>query len=72
MCKDKNKKMSEEFEIRNKVAENTSLVNFDLASLQPKGKKNRNRHKKTFFFQELILREKRFPPDDFRSGYRTI
>lgn len=49
--------MSEEFEIRNKVAENTSLVNFDLASLQPKGKRI-GIDIKDFLFQELILREK--------------
>ncbi|MCT3762949.1 DUF2480 family protein [Elizabethkingia anophelis] len=51
--------MSEEFEIRNKVAENTSLVNFDLASLQPKGKRI-GIDIKDFLFQELILREKDF------------
>ncbi|MDR2229859.1 MAG: DUF2480 family protein [Flavobacteriaceae bacterium] len=51
--------MSEEFEIRNKVAENISLVNFDLASLQPKGKRI-GIDIKDFLFQELILREKDF------------
>lgn len=51
--------MSEEFEIRNKVAENTSLVNFDLATLQPKGKRI-GIDIKNFLFQELILKEKDF------------
>ena len=63
--------MSEEFEIRNKVAENTSLVNFDLASLQPKGKRI-GIDIKDFSFSGAYFEGKGFPPDDFRSGYRTI
>ncbi|NAW51287.1 DUF2480 family protein [Elizabethkingia argentiflava] len=51
--------MSEEFEIRNKVAENTSLVNFDLASLRPAGKRL-GVDIKDFLFQDLILKEKDF------------
>ena len=40
--------MSEEFEIRNKVAENTSLVNFDLASPATQKEKSRDRYKRLF------------------------
>ena len=51
--------MSEEFEIRNKVAENTSLVNFDLADLRPKGQRV-GVDLKDFLYMELILKEKDF------------
>jgi hypothetical protein len=50
--------MSEEFEIRNKVAE-SGLVNFDLATLVPKGIR-KGIDLKDFLFQEMILKEKDF------------
>jgi hypothetical protein len=50
--------MSEEFEIRNKVAE-SGLVNFDLATLVPKGI-IKGIDLKDFLFQEMILKEKDF------------
>ena len=50
--------MSEDFEIKNKIAE-SGLINFDIATLLPKG------HRigidlKDFLFQEMILKEKDF------------
>ncbi|WP_223560347.1 DUF2480 family protein [Chryseobacterium lathyri] len=57
--------MSEEFEIRNKVAE-SGLVNFDLSTLVPKGIR-KGIDLKDFLFQELILKEK-----DFREKVETI
>lgn len=70
--------MSEEFEIRNKVAENTSLVNFDLSSLMPKGKKI-GIDLKDFLYEGLILREKDYRekieninPEDYRDAYVYI
>ena len=70
--------MSEEFEIRNKVAENTSLVNFDLSSLMPRGKKL-GIDLKDFLYQGLILREKEYRemvanlnPEDYRDAYVYI
>ncbi|PIF47627.1 uncharacterized protein DUF2480 [Chryseobacterium sp. 52] len=50
--------MSEEFEIRNKVAE-SGLINFDLATLVPKGVR-KGIDLKDFLFQEMILKEKDF------------
>ncbi|WP_179471135.1 DUF2480 family protein [Chryseobacterium sp. H1D6B] len=50
--------MSEEFEIRNKVAE-SGLVNFDLSDLVPKGPR-KGIDLKDFLFQEMILKEKDF------------
>lgn len=58
--------MSEEFEIRNKVAENTSLVNFDISTLVPKGER-KGIDLKDFLFQEVILKEK-----DFRDKVEAI
>lgn len=58
-------KMSEEFEIRNKVAE-SGLVNFDLATLVPKGIR-KGIDLKDFLFQEMILKEK-----DFREKVDAI
>lgn len=58
--------MSEDFEIRNKVAENTSLVNFDISTLVPKGER-KGIDLKDFLFQELILKEK-----DFREKVEAI
>ncbi|REC77097.1 hypothetical protein DRF60_11795 [Chryseobacterium elymi] len=57
--------MSEEFEIRNKVAE-SGLVNFDLSTLVPKGIR-KGIDLKDFLFQEIILKEK-----DFREKVDTI
>lgn len=58
-------KMSEEFEIRNKVAE-SGLVNFDLSTLLPKGQR-KGIDLKDFLFQEMILKEK-----DFREKVELI
>lgn len=58
-------KMSEEFEIRNKVAE-SGLVNFDLTTLLPKGLR-KGIDLKDFLFQEMILKEK-----DFREKVEAI
>lgn len=57
--------MSEEFEIRNKVAE-SGLINFDLTTLLPKGER-KGIDLKDFLFQELILKEK-----DFREKVDAI
>lgn len=57
--------MSEEFEIRNKVAE-SGLMNFDLTDLVPKGMR-KGIDLKDFLFQEMILREK-----DFRDKVAEI
>lgn len=57
--------MSEEFEIRNKVAE-SGLVNFDLATLLLKGER-KGIDLKDFLFQEMILKEK-----DFREKVEAI
>ncbi|MGC5743250.1 DUF2480 family protein [Chryseobacterium sp. NFX27] len=57
--------MSEEFEIRNKVAE-SGLINFDLSTLVPKGIR-KGIDLKDFLFQELILKEK-----DFREKVDAI
>lgn len=50
--------MSEEFEIKNKVAE-SGLVNFDISTLVPKGER-KGIDLKDFLFQEMILKEKDF------------
>lgn len=65
MCKDNDKKMSEEFEIKNKVA-SSGLVNFDLTDLVPKGRRM-GIDLKDFLFQEMILKEK-----DFREKVAAI
>ncbi len=57
--------MSEEFEIRNKVAE-SGLINFDLATLLPKGAR-KGIDLKDFLFIEMILKEK-----DFREKVAAI
>lgn len=57
--------MSEEFEIRNKVAE-SGLINFDLADLVPKGVR-KGIDLKDFLFMEMILKEK-----DFREKVAAI
>lgn len=58
--------MEEEFEIRNRIAENTSLVNFDLSELVPKGKR-KGIDLKDFLWEGLILKEK-----DFRENVEKI
>lgn len=57
--------MSEEFEIRNKVAE-SGLINFDLTDLVPKGTR-KGIDLKDFLFMEMILKEK-----DFREKVADI
>ncbi len=52
-------------EIKNKVAE-SGLVNFDLSSLVPKGKRL-GIDLKPFLFQELVLKEK-----DFREKVKGL
>lgn len=58
-------KMSEEFEIRNKVAE-SGLINFDLTDLVPK-EARKGIDLKDFLFMEMILKEK-----DFREKVAAI
>lgn len=69
--------MSEEFEIKNKVAD-SGLINFDLATLLPKGKRI-GIDLKDFLFEGLILKEKDFRekiaalnPADFEEAYIYI
>lgn len=69
--------MSEEFEIKNKVAE-SGLINFDLSTLVPKGKRI-GIDLKDFLFEGLILKEKDFRekiaalnPQDFEHAYLYI
>ena len=69
--------MSEEFEIKNKVAD-SGLINFDLATLLPKGKRI-GIDLKDFLFEGLILKEKDFRekiaalnPEDFEESYIYI
>ncbi|MCW3160255.1 DUF2480 family protein [Chryseobacterium oryctis] len=57
--------MSEEFEIKNKVAE-SGLINFDLSSLIPKGER-KGIDLKEFLFMEMVLKEK-----DFREKVAAI
>ena len=57
--------MTDEFEIKNKIAE-SGLVNFDLSTLVPKGKRI-GIDLKDFLFQEMILKEK-----DFREKVSAI
>ena len=58
-------KMSEEFEIKNKVA-GSGLINFDLADLWPKGARI-GIDLKDFLFMEMVLKEK-----DFREKVAAI
>ena len=69
--------MAEEFEIKNKVAE-SGLINFDLSTLIPKGKRI-GIDLKDFLFEGLILKEKDFRekiaalnPQDFEDAYLYI
>lgn len=57
--------MSEDLEIKNKIAE-SGLVNFDLSTLVPKGKRV-GIDLKDFLFMEVILKEK-----DFREKVSLI
>ena len=57
--------MSEEFEIKNKVAE-SGLVNFDLSDLVPKGER-KGIDLKDFLWEGMILKEK-----DFREKVASI
>ena len=57
--------MSDEFEIRNKVAE-SGLINFDISTLVPKGKRT-GIDLKDFLWEGLILKEK-----DFREKVANI
>lgn len=66
--------MSEEFEIRNKIAE-SGLINFDLTDLVPKGIR-KGIDLKDFLFMEMILKEKDFREkvaaidvEDYRDAY---
>jgi len=70
--------MAEELEIRNRVAENTSLVNFDLSKLVPKGER-KGIDLKDFLWEGLILKEKDFREnvskineEDYRDSYVHI
>lgn len=58
-------KMSEEFEIKNKVA-TSGLINFDLTDLVPKGIR-KGIDLKDFLFMEMVLKEK-----DFREKVAAI
>jgi len=58
--------MSTQFEIRNKISENTSLVNFDISDLRPKGERI-GIDMKDFLFEELVLKEK-----DFRKSISAL
>ncbi|CAA7194847.1 DUF2480 family protein [Chryseobacterium nematophagum] len=69
--------MSQEFEIRNKVAE-SGLVNFDLTYLVPKGERI-GIDLKDFLFMETILKEKDFREkvsaldiEEYRDSYIYI
>lgn len=53
--------MSEEFQIKNKIAE-SGLINFDISTLLPKGKRI-GIDLKDFLFQGLVLKEKEFRAD---------
>ena len=69
--------MSEDFEIKNKVAD-SGLVNFDLSELVPKGTR-KGIDLKDFLWEGMILREKDFRdkvaainPEDYRECYVYI
>jgi hypothetical protein len=53
--------MSEEFEIKNKISE-SGLLNFDISTLSPKGKRI-GIDLKNYLFQGLVLKEKDFRKD---------
>ncbi|MBW7675805.1 DUF2480 family protein [Chryseobacterium chendengshani] len=69
--------MSDEFEIKNKVA-SSGLINFDLTDLVPKGIRT-GIDLKDFLYMEMILKEKDFRekvaainPDDYADQYVYI
>ena len=69
--------MSEEFEIKNKVA-TSGLINFDLSDLVPKGNR-KGIDLKDFLFMEMVLKEKDFREkvsdiniEDFRDSFVYI
>ena len=69
--------MSEDLEIKNKIAE-SGLINFDLSTLLPKGKRI-GIDLKDFLFEGLILKEKDFRekisalnPEDYENSYLYI
>ncbi len=69
--------MSENFEIKNKVAQ-SGLVNFDLSSLIPKGER-KGIDLKDFLWEGMILKEKDFrekvaavSPEDYSGSYVHI
>ncbi|WP_292010552.1 DUF2480 family protein [Chryseobacterium sp.] len=69
--------MSEEFEIRNKVAE-SGLINFDLTDLVPKGARI-GIDLKDYLFEGMILKEKDFRekvaainPEDYKDAFVYI
>ena len=69
--------MSEEFEIKNKIA-SSGLVNFDLTDLVPKGIR-KGIDLKDFLFMEMVLKEKDFRekvaainPEDYAGQYVYI
>lgn len=69
--------MSEEFEIKNKIA-SSGLVNFDLTDLVPKGKR-KGIDLKDFLYMEMILKEKDFrkkvaaiQPENYKDSYIYI
>ena len=69
--------MSEDLEIKNKIAE-SGLINFDLSTLLPKGKRI-GIDLKDFLFEGLILKEKDFRakisalnPEDYENSYLYV
>lgn len=69
--------MSEEFQIKNKVAD-SGLINFDIAALVPKGQRI-GIDLSTFLYEGIILKEKDFrdkvaalDPEQFRDAYVYI
>jgi hypothetical protein len=69
--------MSEDFEIKNKIAD-SGLVNFDLSALVPKGRRV-GIDLKDFLFEGMILKEKDFRdkvaamnPEEYRDCYVFI
>lgn len=69
--------MSDDFEIKNKVAD-SGLVNFDLSSLVPKGER-KGIDLKDFLFEGIILKEKDFRekvsainPDEYTDSFVYI
>ncbi len=66
--------MSEDFEIKNKVAD-SGLVNFDISTMVPKGER-KGIDLKDFLFEGLILKEKDFRekvaainPEEYEGSY---